>query len=243
MNTLRSYLLISLLCHLVILLLLQIPRDYAPTPMLAEPIWIDIQKGKYEVVDIQPPKMEERPEDAEFLGLYDTRADQERVAVTPSERTMDRGPKTEDQKEKDRFSHSTVNGLRSTVPDVFPDDFFPDFRRGPHTYLNVLRFPDIQYFVRLKRAFKLTFNPLSPLREAYFHNRITRGKIETVLGVSIDKGGNLSELFVIQESGLQTYDEEALRTIRASAPFSTPPVKLLDKEGLLRMSWTFTVYL
>ncbi|MBI4124869.1 MAG: hypothetical protein HY466_02920, partial [Deltaproteobacteria bacterium] len=55
MKTLRWYLFVSLLFHLVVLLLLQIPRRDTAENRLAEPIWIDIQKGKYEVVDIEPP--------------------------------------------------------------------------------------------------------------------------------------------------------------------------------------------
>ena len=241
MKRLRFYLLLSLLLHFLTLLLLRIPDRRLPENLLAEPIWIDIQKGKYEVVDIEPPAREERPEEAQFLGLYDSRTKEQKVAVTPLSPPKSEKQRVREDKSTDLAAVQRPMDLGSE--NLIPEDYYPDFRHGQHTYLNVLRFPDIQYFVRLKRAFKLTFNPLSPLREAYFHNRIARGKIETVLGLSIDAQGNLAELFVFRESGLETYDQEALRTIRASAPFSAPPAKLLDKEGMLRMSWTFTVYL
>lgn len=240
MKILRWYLVISLLCHLVALWLLQTPK-YVAKNKLAEPIWIDIQKGKYEVVDIQPPAREDRPEEAQFLGLYDSLTKEQQVATTPFEAKRQGKKPADDESSSDLASLSRSMDPGSEL--LIPEDYYPDLRHGPHTYLNVLRFPDIQYFVRLKRVFKLTFNPLSPLREAYFHNRIARGKLETVLGLSIDAQGNLAELFVFRESGLETYDQEAIRTIRASSPFSTPPARLLDKEGLLRMSWTFTVYL
>ncbi|MFA5812820.1 MAG: energy transducer TonB, partial [bacterium] len=123
------------------------------------------------------------------------------------------------------------------------DDFYPDFRRGARTYLNVLRYPEVEYFVRLKRAFKMTFNPEPSLREHFSQNLITRGSIDVVLGVSVDKMGNLTELFVFRGSGVPTYDKEALRTVRASSPFAQPPSKFTDDDGMLRMSWTFSVYL
>ena len=126
---------------------------------------------------------------------------------------------------------------------ALPDDFYPDYKKGSRTYLNVLRHPDIQYFVLLKRVFKTTFDPIGALRAAFTNNQITRGSVETVLGVTLDAKGNLAELFVFKSSGISEYDQETLRTIRASAPFSTPPQKLLDAEGVIRMSWTFTVYL
>ncbi|MFH0798674.1 MAG: TonB family protein [Pseudomonadota bacterium] len=123
------------------------------------------------------------------------------------------------------------------------DDFFPDFRRGANTYLNVLRYPGVEYFVRLKHAFRVTFNPEPPLRDYFSRNRVTRGSIDVVLGVSVARDGRLSELFVFRSSGIPSYDEEALRTVRASAPFATPPDKFLSDDGCLRMSWTFSVYL
>ncbi len=122
-------------------------------------------------------------------------------------------------------------------------DFFPDIKVGDHTYLNVLRYPEISYFVRLKRVFRMTFNPGPPLRDYFSTNRVASGSVNVVLGVSVNGAGRLAELFVLRSSGIPAYDQEALRTVRASAPFSRPPEKFLAKDGALRMMWTFTVYL
>lgn len=122
-------------------------------------------------------------------------------------------------------------------------DFFPDITIGEYTYLNVLRYPEVSYFVRLKRVFRTTFNPIPSLRNYFSMNQVARGSVEVVMGMSVDKAGSLSELFVLRTSGIPDYDREAMRTVRASAPFSTPPAKFLAKDGVLRMMWTFTVYL
>jgi len=122
-------------------------------------------------------------------------------------------------------------------------DYFPDVKVGEYTYLNVLRYPDISYFVRLKRVFRTTFDPGPPLRAYFSTNQIARGSIEVVLGVSVDESGHLNELFVLRGSSIPAYDHEAMRTVRASAPFSAPPKKFLASDGQLRMMWTFTVYL
>ncbi len=122
-------------------------------------------------------------------------------------------------------------------------DYYPDYKIGGHTYLNVLKYPDVEYFVRMKRQFKMTFNPGPPLRSYFSANRVTRGSVEVVMAVSVDNDGNLKELFVLNASGVPSYDNEALRTIRASAPFASPPDRFLEDDGMLRMSWTFTVYL
>jgi len=72
---------------------------------------------------------------------------------------------------------------------------------------------------------------------------VARGAISCVLAVSVDRTGHLDELFVLRSSGHGNYDEEALRTVRASSPFASPPEKFLEKDGMLRMSWTFIVYI
>lgn len=259
------YLLLSLLIHFLAVLYFKMP-DKNPFAALQKenPIWIDLKNGKLEIADIAQPKVEETPLDPHFFGAYDSKVKEEQVAEKQGRGKIadDNKQKVEKKKEiqkqiteklekqdkgivamkesKQKPQPSFEEGEPGEAP---ADDFYPDFKRGKRTYLNVLRFPDVQYFVRLKRVFKLTFNPLAPLKEAYFANQITRGRIEAVLGVSLDASGNLAELFIFKSSGIEKYDQEALRTIKASSPFSTPPAKLLENDGLLRMSWTFTVYL
>jgi TonB family protein len=126
--------------------------------------------------------------------------------------------------------------------DGLPGDFFPDYKVGNKTYLNVLRFPKIGYFVRLKKIFYTTWNP-RPALMAAGANLISRGQVEVKLAVTIDRNGNLAELFIVNSSGLPGYDHEAVRTIRDSSPFAAPPSELLDENGALRMLWTFTVYM
>ncbi|MBI2339611.1 MAG: TonB C-terminal domain-containing protein [Deltaproteobacteria bacterium] len=135
-------------------------------------------------------------------------------------------------------------GLPDEVMDSAPsstDDYFPDYKIGGRTYLNTLGNSNIRYFVELKRKFKLTFNPAPALRGRI--NEISRGKIDVVLGVSVDGNGELAELMVIRSSGIESYDKEGIRTVRASAPFSAPPANLLEQDGMIHMAWTFIVYL
>lgn len=135
-------------------------------------------------------------------------------------------------------------GIPSESPGPSPsfnDDYFPNYKIGNRTYLNTLSNPNIRYFVELKRKFKLTFNPVPALRGRI--NEISRGKIDVVLGVSVDRNGRLADLIVIRSSGIQSYDSEGIRTVRSSAPFSAPPANLLKKDGMIHMAWTFIVYL
>jgi TonB family protein len=130
-----------------------------------------------------------------------------------------------------------------SIGDSSSGDYFPDIKRGNHTYLNVLRYPGVSYFVRMKRAFRTTFDPVPALRSYFSSNQVARGSVDVVLAVSVNEQGNLAELFVLRSSGIPSYDHEAMRTVRASSPFARPPEKFLADDGALRMMWTFSVYL
>ena len=245
----RRFLIFSLLFHFLFLLLLQ----WAPSlvlPQMKPPLEIIMED--YRLADIAPPEKEDRPETAKFAGLYDSRVLEEQVGVTQKEEEEGKRENIEEVEQlhdlykfdKDLFSDrketsefSKKGGKESL------EDFFPDYKRGSHTYLNVHRFPDVQYFVRLKRAFNVAFNPESAIAEQMAFHQVMRGNLQTMVGVTIDQKGELAELFVFKTSGISSYDQEVLRTVRVSAPFSSPPDFLVNKEGLLRISWTFTVYL
>ncbi len=127
--------------------------------------------------------------------------------------------------------------------DQFVHDFMPSVKIGDKTYLNAFAFPDVQYFTRLKRVFRMRFNPREPLVSHFRYNRVVVGKVNVTMGMEVTSSGELAKVFVIQSSGIPGYDREALRTIRQSAPFTAPPEKIRGKDGMLRMTWHFTTYL
>ena len=243
------FLVLSLLLHLLFLLGIRWPmvpvRDSNDLEVLL------LKQGlPKEIADIMEPPVQEKPKEPNFLGIYDSRTEEETVApgakqshakkaVEPVEPGPElNGPKLSDQKEAKEGEDSSSD---ESYLQAYPEDFFPDYKIGAHTYLNVLRFPKIGYFVRLKKIFRTTFDPSSALRQQSF--QVARGQVEVVLGVTIGRSGSLDDLFVISSSGLPLYDAEGVRTVQASAPFAAPPKELLDAGGRLRMSWTFIVYL
>ncbi len=127
--------------------------------------------------------------------------------------------------------------------DQFVHDFMPSVKIGDKTYLNAFAFPDVQYFTRLKRVFRMRFNPREPLISHFRYNRVVVGKVNVTMGMEVTATGELAKVFVIQSSGIPGYDREALRTVRQSAPFTAPPEKIRGKDGMLRMTWHFTTYL
>lgn len=264
MKSFQKYLIYSLVIHLLLLFLIRIHRSTGGNAVQEEPIWIDLQKDKkYKLADILEPEKQMHPDHPDYLGLYDSKVEEERVAalrgrsdkLRPGDQQREKaskGIKREKLPEENELSFHKKEGetIRTagdgTPVEALPEDFFPDLRKGSHTYLNVARFPGVHYFVMLKRVFKTTWNPRKSVMGAQLTNQLVAGKIETVLGFSIKPDGELAELFIFKESGVEDYDREALRTVRASAPFASVPKELkqhLDDDGLLRLNYIFTVYL
>jgi hypothetical protein len=91
---------------------------------------------------------------------------------------------------EDRREHASLKRFakRDTEPPPFTatgfdgggDDFLPQYKVGNRTYVNAMANPRVAYYVELKRKFKMTWNPVPPLRRAL--HQISRGKVETVWG-------------------------------------------------------------
>lgn len=225
---------------------------------VVELIPLEEMNEKYKLADIQKPEVEKRPEKAAFAGMYDSLVDEEMVSTKRIKGSKKKAQKKVYAKkaepnddvafsekvvlyERKLFDEASVNTGFSQGGLVI-DDYFPDYRIGSHTYLNVKKFEDMAYFVRMKRVFKTAFNPYSAVEGALRLNQVRADRIETVVAVGVSNIGDLDELFVIKSSGVSTYDQEVLRTIRVSSPFSKPPDKFLDREKKLRINWAFVLY-
>ncbi len=251
-SSLMPYILFSIFLHLLIFIvspwMLQSFSDDIEEE-LVEVIPLQEMGEEYRIADIAEPLNQQKPNKTNLLGRYNSTVKKETVSSRKSKQAKRQIKKQDSQKkysfDKKAFSSKLEKeiGIGKGNNSGGINDYFPDYQRGQHTYLNVLRYPDVEYFVRLKRAFRITFNPNPALRQHFRSNQVARGSVEVVLAVSVDSKGELAELFILRSSGIKTYDQEGLRTVRASSPFAKPPQKFLDDDGALRMSWTFTVYL
>lgn len=265
-NLLPSFLL-SFLAHVLVVLLFIVStkffgQTFSQEEQVVEIIPLSEESESYKLADIAPPQNQSRPKSARFAGAYDSTVERETVRKKNTQRDsretgqqkQKKSQKSAGSKQKDlydfdkslfykqKIAQARNEGVQSVdIGGGGSEDYFPDYTHADHTYLNVHRFLHLDYFVRLKRAFRLTF---SPERAVIPHlAQINRGQLSTVVGMSVDGKGELSELFVLRSSGLADYDREVLRTIKVSSPFPAPPTELLKKENMLRMSWTFTLYL
>lgn len=254
------FLFTSVLLHLLILLLAK--EFTVSVPPVENPVWVQLTEPELPIVDIPKPDEETIPANASAESLYNQAVPEETVAPSPLEPPSEgesqapiAATKNEEQKKpapptkdlpsiysKEEEKKERIPGLPDAVGQASPTmDFLPGFKVGNRTYINTDANPNIAYFIELKRKFRLTWNPAPSVRA--HAAQISRGRIEVVLGVSVDRFGNLADLIVIRSSDLENYDQEGARTVKVSSPFSSPPENLLGNDGLLHMAWTFAVYL
>lgn len=138
----------------------------------------------------------------------------------------------------------TTVGGRSGMTEASAITTHEGFKIRENTYVNVLHSPDNKYYVELKKKFKTQWNPSRALKheKRKLANR-SSNKISTVVGLGINSKGELIESFIIKSSDIPGFDAEVVRAVREASPFTRLPQKLRGKDNILRIAWTFIVYL
>lgn len=207
-----------------------------------------------QIVDLVETANNIRPESARLVGSTNNSTTEETVSNRPrntqpaqTQRTTPT-PSREHLADNTDFRFPPATAIVETVGRGFshsvPEDYFQNFKRGAHTYVNVLKHPSVDYFVELKRSLKIAWNPGKPVRAAIRHPAVRKGQLGVVIGAAVNMQGELEELYVLKGSGLPEYDQEALRAFRATYPTFPPApatMQQFGKHGMLRMSWALIV--
>jgi len=117
-------------------------------------------------------------------------------------------------------------------------DYLSDVDEGEKTLLNRKRSRYWSFMNRLKQGVAQEWSPLEE-----YNRRDPYGKVYgvkdryTVLRVTLNGDGSLRTIHVAKSSGLKFYDDEAVRAMRAAAPFQNPPEGLKDRDGLIQINF------
>ncbi|HEY8368217.1 MAG TPA: TonB family protein [Thermodesulfobacteriota bacterium] len=117
-------------------------------------------------------------------------------------------------------------------------DYLPGIEEGEETFLNSREFRYAYYFNQIKRGIAAQWNPqrvLDTTREAVPRESLTE------LFLVIGKDGRVESAEVTRPSGVPALDAEAVRAVRAAAPYPAPPAGVLDPDGRLRFPFGFAV--
>ncbi len=122
-----------------------------------------------------------------------------------------------------------------------PGERLPDVEEGDATALNTRRFRFAEFFLRVKSAIAREWDPnrawdaRDPSSQRY--GRRTRG---TTVDIVLEPAGDVRDVRLVASSGLDFYDREVVRAIRAASPFPNPPRALVGRDGrILLARWRF----
>jgi len=106
---------------------------------------------------------------------------------------------------------------------------------GDGTFLNSREFKYASFFNRVKRAVSGHWNPMNG------HGALGERTWITVVNVTLDAAGNLSDIELARSSGSDTVDREAIAAFRSAGPFPNPPKGLIDPNGLMTFPFGFYI--
>jgi len=119
-------------------------------------------------------------------------------------------------------------------------DHVEDVDVGESTFLNTREWKYAGYFNRIKQAVASTWDPNTPLRARDpTGERFAYKDRTTVVAVTLNDQGSLTEVHVARTSGVDFLDQTALEAFRKAQPFVNPPRGLADSHGEIRFTFGF----
>ena len=115
-----------------------------------------------------------------------------------------------------------------------------DLPDGERTELNSVRSMYWSFFNRMHQALEREWDPHSvfAIHDPSFQLYGQQDRY-TILRVTLNSDGELRQAFIERTSGLDFYDDEAIRTFRAAAPFVNVPEGLKDENGNATFTFGF----
>jgi TonB family protein len=130
--------------------------------------------------------------------------------------------------------------LRAALGDRGNRDDLRDVDEGETNILKAKRNLYASFFNRLRDRVSEHWEPERANKAADPQQKIYgTSPRTTVLWVQLDKQGAVTKIVVKQSSGADHLDEEAIRALKAAAPFPNPPDDLIDADGNIEFDFGF----
>ena len=224
----------------------------------------DLEKSKRIVQTIKTQKSDISPKNA-YLGEQNQVVDHETVSLNhkilsahqkQTEKTL--AKKTQKTIELNRFGlellpkNNLENAKREVVQERIgeewnqndiPHDYIKGMKESDRTALNTKEYMFYGYFQRIRERLDLAWG--GALREKLFklyrNGRQLASEMDhiTRLVVTLDKGGEIIRVQVLEESGVRDLDEAAVKAFNQAGPFPNPPSGIIDQTGMIQIRWDF----
>ncbi|MGM0558414.1 MAG: TonB family protein [Myxococcota bacterium] len=121
-------------------------------------------------------------------------------------------------------------------------DYMRDVPEGNKNLLNRKRSRYWSFMDRIRRQVEQTWSPVAEYRKRDPTGDVygVKDKV-SILGVTLNGDGAIRKIYVAHPSGLDFYDDEAVRAIRAASPFPNPPEGIKDQDGLIHFNFMFVL--
>jgi TonB family protein len=119
-------------------------------------------------------------------------------------------------------------------------DYLKDIDDGDATALNSKKWKHAPFFNRIKRAVADEWHP-----EMVYVRHDPNGNVYgikdrvTVLRIHLQPDGKLATWTVLQSSGVDFLDDEAIDAFKKAAPFPNPPKDLVEADGQIHFNFAF----
>ncbi len=125
------------------------------------------------------------------------------------------------------------------------DDYIKDVNKGMQTLLSTREFVYYSYYARIKDAIRQHWEPdvrekVKIIYRKGRHIASTRDRITQVL-VTLNSDGDLIQVDILNESGVEQLDDAAVDAFRSAAPFPNPPKGMVEPDGTIKIRWDFVL--
>ena len=140
---------------------------------------------------------------------------------------------------------------RSLLPSMGPEEtarsdgtinYLEDVDDGNATFLNTREYKYAWYFNRVVREVNKHWKPNRAYRRRDPYGRIhgVRGRL-TIVEVTLSATGELEDIYLKKDSGVEFLDEVAVSAFREAQPFPNPPEGLRDGNGKIMFQMAFRI--
>lgn len=105
-----------------------------------------------------------------------------------------------------------------------PSNYLPGVDFGIDTQLSAREYKFGSYFIRIKRQLEAVWSPRSVIQT----RSLSKRNYTTTLDVTLNAQGYLESVEVQESSGSAALDQEAIRAVRAAAPYLNPPTGMIE---------------
>ncbi len=145
---------------------------------------------------------------------------------------------------KETASKGIRSGDRLKIGPSMNNDFIEDVKLGDFTKLNTTEYKYFGFYDRIRKRLEQFWG--NSLQEKARKLQARGGRIPagenkiTSLKVTIDKMGNITNVFLKSTSGIIELDEAAIESFKQAGPFPNPPKGMIE-NGYAEIEWGFVV--